>query len=250
MRKKIAAGNWKMYKTQSEALEMITKLNEKEIPADVDCIVAPPYLYLDGFVKATANNDRLHISAQNCHESAEGAFTGEISANMLYSIAVPYVIIGHSERREQHMESNDVLKQKVIIALENGLKPIFCCGEALDLRKNNEHIEFVTRQLTESLAELSQEDMNKLTIAYEPIWAIGTGETASPEQAQEMHAAIREHLANLFSPELANDIPILYGGSVKPGNAKEIFAKQDVDGGLVGGASLDADSFYQIIRSF
>jgi triosephosphate isomerase len=250
MRKKIAAGNWKMFKTFNEAQDLLTKINDLEIPADVECIVAPPYIYLDGFVKITALNNRLHISAQNCHESAEGAYTGEISAPMLRSIGIPYVIIGHSERREQHMESNEQLKQKVAIALENGLRPIFCCGEALDIRKKNEHVSFVMKQITDSLADLSEQEMRKVTIAYEPIWAIGTGETASPGQAQEMHAAIRAHIAKLFSADLANEIPILYGGSVKPDNAKDLFANPDVDGGLVGGASLDADSFGKIIRSF
>jgi triosephosphate isomerase len=250
MRKKIAAGNWKMFKTYDEALTLIKALHTKDIPADVECIVAPPYLYLKDFVDTTSQNQRLKISAQNCHEAAEGAYTGEISAPMLRSIGVPYVIIGHSERREQHAETSEVLKQKIRIALDNGIDPIFCCGEPLSIRKENGHIAYVTRQLTESLAGFSEAAVRRITIAYEPIWAIGTGETASPEQAQEMHAAIRAHLAVLFGEKLAESTPILYGGSVKPGNAREIFAKPDVDGGLVGGASLDADSFYQIITAF
>lgn len=250
MRKNIAAGNWKMFKTYTEAMDTITGLNEKDIPDNVECIVAPPYLYLDAFVKLTNKNSRLNISSQNCHEKAEGAYTGEVSATMLKSISVPYVIIGHSERREQHMESNETLKEKVKIALANDLKPIFCCGEPLEIRKNNNHIAYVTNQLTESLSGFSEDEFDRITVAYEPIWAIGTGETASPQQAQEMHAAIRTHLAEMYSEKLADDTSILYGGSVKPGNAKEIFANPDVDGGLVGGAALNVESFYEIIHSF
>lgn len=250
MRKKIAAGNWKMFKTYDEAMDLISGLKQVEIPGDVECIVAPPYLYLDSFVKLVAGNDRLNISAQNCHEASEGAFTGEISAPMLKSIGVPYVIIGHSERREQHNEDNETLKKKVSIALDNGLDPIFCCGEPLEIRKKNEHVRFVTNQLTESLSGFTEEQISRITVAYEPIWAIGTGETASPQQAQEMHAAIRTHLEGMYGTKIADATPILYGGSVKPGNAQELFANPDVDGGLVGGASLNADSFGQIINAF
>lgn len=250
MRKNIAAGNWKMFKTYDEALRLIEELNQNDIPENVECIVAPPYIYLDGFAKLTQDNRKLHISAQNCHEVAEGAFTGEISAPMLSSISVPFVIIGHSERREQHQESNETLKQKVKIALDNGLQVIFCCGEALEVRKADDQVTFVTQQLTESLAGFSKEEFARITVAYEPIWAIGTGETASPQQAQEMHASIRSHLAELYSKEEADSTSILYGGSVKPSNAEELFANPDVDGGLVGGASLDFESFYKIIQSF
>jgi triosephosphate isomerase len=250
MRKNIAAGNWKMFKTYDEALSFIEGLNKKNIPDHVECIVAPPYLYLDAFVKLTRDNQKLHISAQNCHEAEEGAFTGEISAPMLGSISVPFVIIGHSERREQHQESNETLKQKVKIALDNGLQVIFCCGEPLEVRKAGDHVSFVTRQLSDSLEGFSKEEFDKITVAYEPIWAIGTGETASPQQAQEMHASIRSHLADLYSKEEADNTSILYGGSVKPSNAEELFANPDVDGGLVGGASLDVESFYKIIQSF
>ncbi len=250
MRKNIAAGNWKMFKDVASANDLFYKLNDAEIPENAIAIIAPPFIYLKEFAEKAEGKYRFFVAAQNCHHVSEGAFTGEVSAMMLASIKVPYVIIGHSERREQHFESNETLKLKVLEALKYGLIPIFCCGEPLEIRKKNEHISFVTTQLTESLSGLTDEQISKIVIAYEPIWAIGTGETASPEQAQEMHAAIRDHIAGMFSGGIAENMSILYGGSVKASNAKELFSKPDVDGGLVGGASLDADSFISIINSF
>jgi triosephosphate isomerase len=250
MRKNIAAGNWKMFKDASSASDLFEKLASAKIPENVVTVIAPPYIYLKDFTEKAASKERFFVAAQNCHHATEGAFTGEVSAMMLKSIDVPYVIIGHSERREQHYESNEILRLKVLEALKFGLIPIFCCGEALEIRKNETHIAFVTNQLTESLAGLDNEQITKIVIAYEPIWAIGTGETASPEQAQEMHSAIRSHMSNLFSEDIAREMSILYGGSVKASNAKELFSKPDVDGGLVGGAALDADSFITIIHSF
>jgi triosephosphate isomerase len=250
MRQKIAAGNWKMFKTRQESIEFMEELTKHNIPGDVKCIIAPPYLYLNELTNLAKGHERIHLSAQNCHEAKDGAYTGEISAPMLKSIGVPYVIIGHSERREQHCETHEMLKDKVLAALENDLKPIFCCGEPLEVRKSKEHIAHVTEQLTNSLKGLSDSQMSNLVVAYEPIWAIGTGLTASPAEAQEMHKAIREHLRDLFNDEIAEAMPILYGGSVKPSNAKELFSNADVDGGLVGGASLDAKSFSEIINAF
>lgn len=250
MRKNIAAGNWKMFKDASSAFDLFEKLASVQIPENVFTVIAPPYIYLKEFAEKSASKDRFFIAAQNCHHATEGAFTGEVSAMMLKSIGVPFVIIGHSERREQHSESNEMLRLKVLEALKFGLIPIFCCGEPLEIRKKEKHIEFVTNQLTESLAGLDNEQISKIVIAYEPIWAIGTGETASPEQAQEMHSAIRNHITKLFSEGIASKMSILYGGSVKASNAKELFSKPDVDGGLVGGAALDADSFITIINSF
>lgn len=239
-----------MFKDASSANDLFEKLIATEIPENVITVIAPPYIYLKDFTEKASSKDRFFVAAQNCHQATEGAFTGEISAMMLKSIHVPYVIIGHSERREQHAESNEMLKLKVLESLKYGLNPIFCCGEPLEIRKKDEHIPFVTKQITESLESLNFEQISQIVIAYEPIWAIGTGETASPEQAQEMHAAIRKHVATLFTDDIANNMSILYGGSVKASNANEIFSKPDVDGGLVGGAALDADSFIKIINSF
>jgi len=200
-------------------------------------------------VLKTQNAANLEVAAQNCHQESSGAYTGEISASMLRSLGVNYVILGHSERREYFKESNELLTQKVNVALDEGLTPIFCCGEPLSIRESNQQIEYVCHQLTASLFHLEASQMAAVVIAYEPIWAIGTGRTASAEQAQEMHAAIRNHLASKFGQEIADGISILYGGSCKPSNAQEIFAGEDVDGGLIGGASLKAEDFLAIISS-
>jgi len=213
MRKNIAAGNWKMFKDAASANELFEKLIATEIPENVITVIAPPFIYLKEFVQKASSKDRFLIAAQNCHHATEGAYTGEVSAMMLKSINIPYVIIGHSERREQHAESNEMLKMKVLEALNYGLNPIFCCGEPLEIRKREEHISFVTKQITESLGTLNHDQISQIVIAYEPIWAIGTGETASPEQAQEMHEAIRNHISSLFTEEIANNMSILYGGS-------------------------------------
>lgn len=250
MRKKIAAGNWKMFKTYDEAMHFIEHMKGVSIPNDVACILAPSFPYLAAFAEKAKQLKGVHISAQNCHQETTGAFTGEVSAAMLASTGVEYVIIGHSERRQQFGENHELLFRKVRTALDHGLKVIFCCGEPLEIRKSGQHIEYVCRQLSESLGDFEEEDLHRIMIAYEPIWAIGTGETASPEQAQEMHESLRNYLGELFSEDLAGEIPILYGGSVKPDNARELFSMEDVDGGLVGGASLDIDSFSRIIHSF
>jgi triosephosphate isomerase len=248
-RLQIAAGNWKMNKTFEDAMQLSRAIANSKRDENVLTILGVPSVYLKMIVDQVLHVQGLEVAAQNCHSKASGAYTGEISAPMLASLEVKYVIIGHSERREYFHESNNELAEKVNIVLENGLVPIFCCGESLDIRKSGKHLEYVANQLEESLYHLPQEDFSKLIIAYEPIWAIGTGETASPEQAQEMHAYLRSSLAEKYG-EIANEIPILYGGSVKPANAKEIFSQPDVDGGLVGGASLNAEDFANVINSF
>ena len=253
MRKKIVAGNWKMNKTASEALELaneVSNLMKAEVSADVQVIMATPALYLSEVNKAIAGIPNLAVAAQNCHEKASGAYTGEISAPMLASSGVNYVILGHSERRQYFQETNAQLAAKVDAALANGLTPLFCCGESLDLREGGNFLEYVAQQLTESLFHLSAEDFAKVVIAYEPIWAIGTGLTASSDQAQEMHAYLRAHLAKQYGQSAADACSILYGGSCNAQNAQELFACADVDGGLIGGASLKAGDFITIATSF
>lgn len=235
--------------TLAEGQSLLNALQSADRPQDVVTILGVPSPYLKPLHDACVN-DSLSVSAQNIHHEQKGAFTGETSVNMIKSLGVKYVIIGHSERREYQKESNEMLKTKVDLALEAGLTPIFCCGESLDIRQSGSQNEFVSQQLKESLFHLEGADFTKLIIAYEPIWAIGTGETASPGQAQDMHKALRTFIGGQYGEDVANGVSILYGGSVKPGNAKEIFGQADVDGGLVGGASLKADDFIQIIHSF
>jgi triosephosphate isomerase len=253
MRKKIAAGNWKMNKTLDEGLTLaseIVNMANDEVSSKVTVIVAPPYIHLASLSKMIKGDKNIFLGAQNCSDKSSGAFTGEISAPMLKSIGVQYVIIGHSERREYYHESNQFLASKVKIALENGLTPIFCCGEPLEIREKGTHIEYVKKQVTESLFDLDASQMTQLVVAYEPIWAIGTGKTASTEQAQEMHKEIRDHLNQKFGAKVADEISILYGGSVKADNAQELFSQPDVDGGLIGGASLKSRDFVDIAKSF
>ena len=247
-RKNIAAGNWKMNTTVSEGLELYKSLGQKEIPNNVEVIVGVPFIHLGALL--TEKNSKINIAAQNCHFENSGAYTGEISPSMLADMNVDYVILGHSERREYFHEDNAILAKKLNAALANGLKVIFCCGEPLEIRKEGSQNAYVSKQLEEGLFHLGKSELANVVIAYEPIWAIGTGETASPEQAQEMHAHIRSLLSSHYDSEAADEMSILYGGSVKPANAKEIFGQPDVDGGLVGGASLKADSFGEIILSF
>ncbi len=252
MRQKIVAGNWKMNTTLEEAQKLTAELMgmvADEVKGDVKVILCPPYLFLHPIKSQLGNNARILLGAQNSSEHASGAFTGEVSAGMLKSLGIPYVILGHSERRQYFNESGKVLAQKVDGALANNLTPIFCCGEPLEVRETGNHEALVKTQIEEGLFHLNGEAMKKIVIAYEPVWAIGTGKTASTEQAQEMHRVIRKHLAAKFGEEVASKVPILYGGSVKPDNAKELFACADVDGGLVGGASLKSRDFVEIIKS-
>ncbi|BDD02650.1 triose-phosphate isomerase [Aureibacter tunicatorum] len=253
MRDKIVAGNWKMHKTLEEgkilASEVVNIVTD-EVNSDAKVILGTPFVHLDSVSKLIKDSANVFIAAQNCSEHEQGAYTGEISAAMLASMGVDYVILGHSERREYFNESNEQLAAKVDKVYEHGMIPIFCCGEALDIREAGTEVDFVCQQLTESIFHLSNEQFEKIVIAYEPIWAIGTGRTASSEQAQEMHDAIRKHLASKYGQEIADKVSILYGGSCKPSNAKEIFAGKDVDGGLIGGASLVARDFVDIVKSF
>ncbi|MEO6136775.1 MAG: triose-phosphate isomerase, partial [Ginsengibacter sp.] len=212
-------------------------------------VVGVPFPYLITAVEKLKSAKSFFVAAQNCYKEPSGAFTGEVGASMIASCGIEYVIIGHSERREYFNETNEVLATKVNIALSNNLKPIFCCGEALDIREADGQNDFVEKQLKESLFHLSSEQIKDFVVAYEPIWAIGTGKTATAEQAQDMHAHIRKVFAAKYGEPVADSISILYGGSVKGNNAKEIFGKPDVDGGLVGGASLNADEFEVIIKS-
>ncbi|MFD1095152.1 triose-phosphate isomerase [Salegentibacter chungangensis] len=250
MRKNIVAGNWKMNNDLAETQELLGQLKMqmvKEPKATV--MVAPSFTNLYTAFE-NLKDTPVKVAAQNMHQSKNGAFTGEVSAAMLKSIGVNTVILGHSERRAHFHETNEILKEKVDAALENGMEVIFCFGEELEDRKSDKHFDVVEKQLKESLYQISAEAWKNIILAYEPVWAIGTGETASPEQAQEMHAFIRKNIADNFNADIAENVSILYGGSVKPNNAKEIFAKKDVDGGLIGGASLKAVDFLEIVNSF
>ena len=250
MRKQIAAANWKMNLTYQEAEALMDELlsHDVELQAHQHAVFGVPSPYLHMAIGKIANRHNMYIAAQNCYSKKSGAYTGEVSVEMLKSLKVDHVIIGHSERREYFNESNELLAEKINIALEYGITPIFCCGEALPVRERDEQNTFVSTQLKESLYHLPAEQLQKVVIAYEPIWAIGTGKTATSAQAQEMHAHIRNELARQYG-EIANNISILYGGSVKAANAKDIFGQPDVDGGLVGGASLNAGEFVAIINA-
>ncbi len=251
MRTQIAAANWKMNCTLEQANTLLDAILQAELHVNENriAVFAVPAPYLMFAKEKLAAHPYLFVAAQNCYSKKSGAYTGEISAEMLQSIGIQYVVLGHSERREYFGESNQLLAEKVNIALEFGITPIFCCGEPLDIREANTQNEFVAKQLEESLFHLSAEELQKIVIAYEPIWAIGTGKTATSAQAQEIQAFIRLQLANKYGVEVANSISILYGGSVKANNAVELFAQPDVDGGLVGGASLIAAEFIQIINA-
>ena len=249
-RKNIAAGNWKMNTTIEEGIDLAQLIAGAERSKEVITILGVPFTHIYPLQKKIKVSSKVLLAAQNCHHKTSGAYTGEISPTMLAAMKVPYVIIGHSERREYNHEDNALLASKLRAALDAGLKVIFCCGEALDIRKAGNHVSHVKNQLVESLFQLDAKEMKNIVIAYEPIWAIGTGETASPAQAQEMHAAIRSMLQIKYGKRVAENTSILYGGSVKGNNAKELFSQPDVDGGLVGGASLNGAEFVQIINSF
>ena len=251
MRKQIAAANWKMNLTVDKAEALLNDILSAEINLNEDqlAVFAVPFPYLQMAQQKLNNKENFFVAAQNCYCKKSGAFTGEISAEMLQSLNIKYVVIGHSERRELFEESNQFLAAKLNIALEHNITPIFCCGETLSIRDAQTQNEFVAKQLEESLFHFSAEEMQNIVIAYEPIWAIGTGKTATSLQAQEMHEHLRKVLAHKYGKEVADTISILYGGSVKASNANEIFSQPDVDGGLVGGASLIADEFIAIIKS-
>jgi len=236
--------------TFGDAKALTEHLANVNVDTGTDVILGVPYPYLAQMTEVLSSAPNIHVAAQNCHQEEKGAYTGEVSLAMLNSIGVQIVILGHSERREYQKESDSLLATKTKAALKAGFKVIFCCGESLKTREAGEHFSFVEGQLRNSLFDLEAEDWSNIVIAYEPIWAIGTGVTASPDQAQEIHAHIRKLLADTYNNDLAEATSILYGGSVKPANAKELFSKKDIDGGLVGGASLKANDFEQIIKSF
>jgi triosephosphate isomerase (TIM) len=251
MRKQIAAANWKMNLTFQQGEKLLDDILEANIvlASHQQVIFAVPHPYLLMTRSEVDNAKNYYVAAQNCYNKKSGAYTGEVSAEMLHSIGVAYCVIGHSERREYFNETNAILAEKLNLCLENFITPIFCCGEPLAIREAGTQNDFVATQLKESLFHLSAEKIKDIIIAYEPIWAIGTGKTATTEQAQEIHAYLRSVLAKQYGENIANQIPILYGGSVKANNAKELFSCPDVDGGLVGGASLNADEFGEIILS-
>jgi triosephosphate isomerase len=251
MRKQIAAANWKMnlsFQQGEKLLDEIMGANIK-LSADQLTIFAVPFPYLLMARSAVGEEQNYYVAAQNCYHKKSGAFTGEVSVEMLRSIGVMYCIVGHSERREYFKESNSELAEKINLCLESFITPLFCCGEALGIREAGNQNDFVAQQLQESLFHLPADKIKDIIIAYEPIWAIGTGKTASTAQAQEMHAHLRSILAGQYGQPIADKISILYGGSVKANNAKELFGCPDVDGGLVGGASLVAADFIEIIRA-
>jgi triosephosphate isomerase len=253
MRKKIVAGNWKMNLDYNEGLslfsEMINMIND-EVTGKQEAVICSPFIHLHSLAQLAKGYPKVSLGAQNAHQAEFGAYTGEISAKMIKSVGAEYVILGHSERRQYFGEGNELLAKKTDTVLSNGLKPIFCIGETLEEREANKHFEIIKSQLEEGVFHLDEEQFSNLVIAYEPVWAIGTGKTASAAQAQEIHAFIRIEIAAKYNQELANITTILYGGSCNPKNAPELFAQPDIDGGLIGGASLKSRDFLDIVKVF
>ena len=251
MRKNIVAGNWKMNTTVPEGVELAKGVNEalKATKANCDVVIAVPATHLVA-VNQVIDANLLGLGAENCADHKSGAYTGEVSAAMVASTGAKYVIRGHSERRQYYHETAEILKEKTLLALENGLTPIFCIGEVLEERENGTYFDVIKAQVEDSLFNLSAEDFGKIVLAYEPVWAIGTGKTATADQAEEIHAFIRNLIAEKYGNEVAENTSILYGGSCKPSNAKELFAKPNVDGGLIGGAALAVDTFMGIVTAF
>ncbi|MDD3738599.1 MAG: triose-phosphate isomerase [Lentimicrobiaceae bacterium] len=251
MRIKLVAGNWKMNKSFSEAEELLFDISEElqNNKSKAEVVICPPYLYLEMATDIAAEND-FAIGAQNVSNFEKGAYTGEISAGMLHKMDVSYCIVGHSERRQYFNETNQVIAEKVKQLISNDITPIFCCGEKLEDRESGKHFEVVKSQIKEALFDLESDKISSVIIAYEPVWAIGTGKTATPEQAQEMHEFIRNTIKDKFTQKVSDNITILYGGSCNAKNAKELFACKDIDGGLIGGASLVAEDFVKIVNSF
>lgn len=249
MRKKIVAGNWKMNKNLQEGIELAGIVNDQVSGTEVTVVLCTPFIHLTE-VKKIITKEALFLGAQNCASEPGGAYTGEVSAGMIKSAGASYVIIGHSERRSYYKEEDSTLNKKVKQALASELIPIFCCGEVLEERKANKHLSVVKMQIEKGLFDLPEQDFSRIVIAYEPVWAIGTGIVATSDQAQEMHKIIRDLLVSGYGKELADQTSILYGGSCKPSNAGELFANPDVDGGLIGGASLNAGDFMGIVHAF
>jgi len=248
-RKKIVAGNWKMNMAYEAGRDLTKSIVEKMKPSDTLVILGTPYIHLMNVSRIIKDISNLELSAQNCHQEESGAYTGEVSASMVRSCGAAYVILGHSERRQYFGEDDKLIAKKVDAALSQGLKPIYCCGEKLEVREAGKQNDLVKDQVEQALFHLSPEAFSHIVIAYEPVWAIGTGKTASPEQAQQMHAYLRSLVKEKYGADAAESLSILYGGSVKPKNAKELFQQEDVDGGLIGGASLKAEDFVAIINS-
>lgn len=248
MRKQIVAGNWKMNTNLQKAKELCSSIINLLGESDKEVIIAAPYIHLASLVELTKKT-KLKLAAQNCHQELLGAYTGEISASMLSDIGISHVILGHSERRAYNNEDNMLLANKVNAALSQNLQVIYCCGETLKERKSGIHFDIVSKQIVEGVFHLDAETLKNIVIAYEPVWAIGTGETATSTQAQEMHAHIRKVITNQYGVEIAENTSILYGGSCKPSNAQDLFAQSDVDGGLIGGASLNVEDFISIIKA-
>ena len=246
MRKKIVAGNWKMNLNKEEAYLLFNNLESKSFPNDIKVIIAPPSIYLDSFSGAK----NIYLSSQDVSANENGAFTGEFSSEMLSSLNIKYSIVGHSERRQYHKESDDLIFLKTKSLIQQNISPLFCCGESLNERKSKNHYNIVKSQLHNILNNLNASDFEKIIIAYEPVWAIGTGITAEPSDAQNMHLFIRELVKESYGNKIADNLSILYGGSCKPENSNELFSMEDIDGGLIGGASLDSNSFESIINSF
>ena len=251
MRKNIVAGNWKMNTTLQEGVALAEEVNAAlaDRKANCDVIICVPFTHLAS-IAAKIDQQKLGLGAENCADHEKGAYTGEVSAAMVASTGATYVILGHSERRQYYGETAETLRAKVALALANGLTPIFCIGEVLEERDANKHFDVVKAQIVDGLFNLSAEDFGKIILAYEPVWAIGTGKTATADQAEEMHAHIRKTVEEKYGKEVAENTSILYGGSCKPSNAKELFAKPDVDGGLIGGASLKCADFMGIVDAF
>jgi triosephosphate isomerase len=252
MRKKIIAGNWKMNKTFDEGMGLVSEISnmlKDEYHGNAEVIIIPPFVHINAISRMVINDRNVSLGAQNCSNHVSGAYTGEVSAAMLKSCGAAYVIIGHSERRQYFGEHNDWLAKKVDAVLAEGLSPIYCCGETLEERESNKHFDVLKSQISEALFHLSNEQMSKVVVAYEPVWAIGTGKTASTAQAQEVHAFIRTLLNDKFGADVSDNITIQYGGSVKADNAKELFSAPDIDGALVGGAALQSRSFVDIVKA-
>jgi len=253
MRKKVVAGNWKMNQEFSAGIGLfseIVNMVKDEVRGNQQVIVCPPYIHLNALAQLAKGVSNVAIGAQNCHQAVSGAYTGEISAQMIASVGAEYVILGHSERRQYFAEDETLLVQKLDAVFAAGLKPIYCIGETQEERESERHFEVIERQLKEGIFQVADDQFTQTLIAYEPVWAIGTGLTASPEQAQEVHAFIREQIARHYSQEIAENTTILYGGSCNPKNAAELFAQADIDGGLIGGASLKSRDFTDIIKTF
>lgn len=250
MRKFLIAGNWKMNCGIAETTTLLAGIADRQntIPEGVEVLVCPPSISLQTASEFTSDADRFFLGAQNVHYEGNGAFTGEISTSMIKEVGCEYVIVGHSERREYFGETDITINAKVKKSIQDDIKPVICVGESLEQRKKETHVRMVTKQVQAALNGISEQNATQIVIAYEPIWAIGTGETASPEQAQEMHKTIRSVLAEMYSVSTADSVQILYGGSMKPHNAESLLRQPDVDGGLIGGASLKAESFTEIIN--